>query len=67
MIWKITIETDESAKHEYRVSTMKEMLAFVTANFTDVPAMPNETIYLNIERILEFLPPDYRPNPDYHL
>ena len=67
MIWKITIASDMSADHEFRVQTVAEMVEFVKANFTDVPGMPNNTQRLSIERIEEFLAPNYEKNPDYHL
>jgi hypothetical protein len=46
---------------------VKELHDFIDGNFTDVPGMPNTTERMTIEPIGSNLPPDYKPNPDYHL
>lgn len=67
MIFKITIVNPEIATSETRVSTVKEIVDFVNAQFTDVPNMPSIADSMTIECLKSNLPPDCKPNPDYHL
>jgi len=71
-IFKIKVEDDGineflTPEAGGRVSTVEEIVAYVRANFEDRENMPDNATRMLIEVIRSNLPPNYEPNPDFHL
>lgn len=66
-IYKIIVQSDCSADHEYRVSSLKEIVEFVTTQFADVEHLPNLGKGMIITTIPPYIQKDgaYMDNPDW--
>lgn len=66
-VYKIIIQSDMSADHEYRVHSLKEIIEFVTAQFADIEHVPNLGTRMTITTIPPYVQKDgvYQDNPDW--